>query len=244
MGRSLHEATFAVVDVETTGIDPATDRVVEVACVLTRGGRIIQTFSTLVHPERPIPASASAVHHITDTMVADAPRLANVAPSIAAMCADAIVVAHNASFDLSFLPFLNHRPVLCSMRLAQRVVPDAPNHKNQVLRYHLGIDLSGLTDVIAHRALGDAEITSRILAICLERYLSQGGADDASLLVSELAAPRQLDALPFGRHRGVPLHEVPSDYLQWTMTKATSVSNDARFSITNELARRTTVNLQ
>jgi exodeoxyribonuclease X len=207
---TLHEATFAVVDVETTGTNPAMDRVVEVACVLVRGGRTIQSFSSLVDPGQPIPPTASAVHNITDAIVANGPRLATIAPLLATMCADAIVVARNASFDLSFLPLLNQRPVLCSMRLARRVVPDTPNHKNQTLRYHLGVDASAFSNPIAPRALGDAEVTSRVLAICLDRYLSQGGEDDAYSLAREIAKPYCLDVLPFGRHRGVPLQEVPS----------------------------------
>ncbi len=64
------ETTFAFVDVETTGINPREDRVVEAACVLTRAGRRIESFGTLINPGRAIPPTASAVHHLTDECVA------------------------------------------------------------------------------------------------------------------------------------------------------------------------------
>jgi DNA polymerase III epsilon subunit-like protein len=235
---SLRDATFAVVDVETTGVDPAVDRVVEVACVLMRIDRELDTFSTLIDPGRPIPAIASAIHHITDRHVRGAPSLAEVQPQIDARCAGSIVVAHNARFDLGFLPFLAHRPMLCSMRLAMRVLPDAPNFKNQVLRYHLDVDATLNEGAIAHRALGDAQVTGRILSILLQRHLAAGGTDDAEQLVREVAAPRRLAALPFGRHRGVAIESVPADYLRWLDRESLSASRDARFTARRELERR------
>ena len=236
--NTLRETTFAVVDVETTGIDPATDRVVEVACFLIRSGQNIATFSSLVDPGREIPATASAVHHITARHVKGAPTLASLRPQLTDMCREAVVVAHNAAFDLAFLPFLANRPVLCSMRLAMRVLPDAPNYKNQVLRYHLGIDDQFGDEPPAHRALGDAQVTSRILDACLDRYLSLGGTDDAKRLVAEIAAPRSLEALNFGRHRDVAIAKVPTDYLQWIRQECRSASIDVQYTVECELRRR------
>ena len=130
-GSSFRHTTFAFVDVETTGFSPHQDRVVEVACVLTRAARRIDSFSSLIDPGCPIPATASAIHHLTDDCVRGAPTLGAVTPWLKAFVGDAVVVAHNASFDLGFLPFLRERPTLCSMRFAQLAVPDAPNFKNR-----------------------------------------------------------------------------------------------------------------
>jgi DNA polymerase III epsilon subunit-like protein len=188
-GKRFRDTTFAVVDVETTGMDPRQDGVVEVACVLMRDGERLETFGTLVDPERPIPAVASAVHHLTDAHVRGAPRLEDVAGRLRAMTETAVVVAHNASFDLRFLTFLRDRPALCSMRFARMVLADAPNYQNQVLRYHLGIVDAALDAASAHRALGDAIVTSRA--------------------IEAMNRPRILAALPFGRHRGQPLSAVP-----------------------------------
>ncbi|GAC1415765.1 MAG: exodeoxyribonuclease X [Candidatus Velthaea sp.] len=234
----LREARYAIVDVETTGFVAGDDAVVEVACIVIEGGAVCASFATLVDPQRAIPATASAVHHITSRDVRDAPTLDEVRPTLEALCADAVVVAHNASFDLAFLPFLQHRPVLCSMRFAMRVLPDAPNHKNQVLRYHLGINDLLPPDAAAHRALGDAQVTSHVLRVCLDRYLALGGTDDVDEMVHEIRSPRQLAALTFGRHRGVEIGSVPTDYLHWLYHESKSASTDARYTAECELRRR------
>lgn len=235
--QTLSKTTFAIIDVETTGIDPTVDRVVEVACALVRGTQCREIFSSLVDPGRPIPATASAVHHITDRHVAGAPSLDQLREKLTGMCADAVVVAHNARFDLGFLPFLAARPALCTMRLAMRVLPDAPNYKNQVLRYYLGLDANG-DDAVPHRARGDVAVTSRILAICLARYLARGGADDVERLIADVARPQRLQTLPFGRHRGIEIERVPADYLHWVHRESRSASIDARYTAASELRRR------
>ncbi len=236
--RRFSDTLFAFVDVETTGFDPRNDRVVEVACVLTRGARRIDSFSTLVDPELPIPATASAVHHLTDDCVQHAPRLETVAPRLRALTAGAIVVAHNAQFDLGFLPFLRERPTLCSMRFAQMALPDAPNYKNQVLRYHLGIRDAALTGTNAHRALGDALVTSLVFAECVRRYLTAGGLDDVPAAIQAAMQPRELQALTFGRHRGKPIGDVPADYLEWLSGAAAMPSRDVTHTVRLELKRR------
>ncbi len=238
--KRFRETTFAVVDVETTGMDPRQDGVVEVACVLMRDGERIESFGTLVDPGRPIPAVASAVHHLTDAHVRGAPRLEDVAGRLRAMTETAVVVAHNASFDLRFLTFLRDRPALCSMRFARMVLPDAPNYQNQVLRYHLGIEDAALDAASAHRALGDAIVTSRVFDVCVQRYLDHGGVDDVALAIEAMNRPRILATLPFGRHRGQPISAVPGDYLEWLLRNTDGTSQDVTLTVRTELARRVT----
>lgn len=167
---------YAVVDVETTGFSPVNDRVVEIACVLVENGRIAGSWSTLVDPKRPIPAYATRVHGIGDADVLGAPAFEAAQRELRRRCVGATVVAHNASFDLGFLPGLANLPSLCTVQLARRWFPDAPNHKNQTLRAYLGIDrdprFAGLP---AHRALGDAMVTAGILIRCLERLTARKG---------------------------------------------------------------------
>jgi DNA polymerase III epsilon subunit family exonuclease len=168
--RAARTGRYAVVDVETTGFSPTGDGVVEVACVLVQDGRVERRWSSLVNPLRPIPWRATDVHGITDDDVAQAPTLAELEGELVALCAGATVVAHNASFDLSFLTVLQSHPVLCTLALARRAFPHAPNHKNQTLRRYLGIDRDPmLRGCQAHRALADAQITAAILLRCLER---------------------------------------------------------------------------
>jgi len=238
--KRFRDTTFAIVDVETTGMDPRQDGVVEVACVLMRDGERLETFGTLVDPGRPIPAVASAVHHLTDAHVRGAPRLEDVAGRLRAMTQAAVVVAHNASFDLRFLTFLRDLPALCSMRFARMVLADAPNYQNQVLRYHLGIEDAALDAASAHRALGDAIVTSRVFDVCVQRYLDQGGVDDVASAIEAMNRPRVLTTLPFGRHRGQPMSAVPSDYLEWLLRNADGTSQDVMVTVRTELDRRST----
>ncbi len=232
------ETRFAFVDVETTGMDPLADRVVELACVVTRAGRRLESYSTLINPERPIPAPASAVHHLTDDCVAQAPSLEVVVPCLRELVADAVVVAHNAAFDLAFLPFLRERPTLCSMRFARIAAPEAPNHKNQVLRYHLGVRDPALSRGSAHGAPGDAIVTSLVFDECARRYLTMGSRDDVPLAIRAAMAPHRLRALPFGKHRGKPIGDVPVDYLRWLLIALASDFLDVRHTARTELERR------
>jgi len=173
---------YAVIDVETTGFSPISDRVVEAACVIVHDRAIVQTWSSLCNPGRPIPDYASRVHGITDADVAAAPPLERVQRELLALCQGATVVAHNASFDLSFLPLLAPLPSLCTLQLARKRFPNAPNHKNQTLRAYLRIDeylhMPHPQVLTPHRALGDALVTAGILLRCLPASPGGQGAGD------------------------------------------------------------------
>ena len=231
-------SAFAVIDVETTGLSSSVDVIVEVACLTMRGNEERESFSTLVNPGRSIPREVAAIHGITDTHVAGAPTFAQVAPKLRALCENTAIVAHNASFDLGFLPQLADRPVICTMRLAQLVLPSAPNYKNQGLREYLELSDPRLENASAHRALADVIVTSLIFKECLRRYLASGGPDDLPTLIAKLNEPRVLRSLPFGKHRGQPIDSIPTDYLEWLIKAATSISDDARLTAQEELLRR------
>jgi exodeoxyribonuclease X len=216
MGMHPLDATFAVVDVETTGFDRNRDRVVEVACVVSRGGIEVRAFSSLVNPGLPIPARATEVHHITDAHVAAAPAIDEVAPILQRMCAGTIVVAHNAAFDRGFLPMLADHPGLCTLRLARHVFPELRSHANQALRHALDVALPSDPGE-AHRAFSDARVTAAVLDVLLERYLRMGYPADIDALLAFAKSKITFPRFPFGRYRNVPLPHVPGDYLQWML---------------------------
>ncbi|MEO9264722.1 MAG: 3'-5' exonuclease [Candidatus Baltobacteraceae bacterium] len=169
------DGRYAVIDVETTGFSAAADRVVEMACVVVRAGQVVETWSSLVNPGRAIPARATAVHGITDGDVWWAPMFDVAQARLYSLCSGATVVAHNARFDLGFLPRIAPLPSLCTVELARRAFPNAPNHKNQTLRAYLGIDRDpAVAGVAAHRALGDALITAAILVRCMSEFRRLG----------------------------------------------------------------------
>ena len=136
--RAARTGRYAVVDVETTGFSPTGDGVVEVACVLVQDGRVERRWSSLVNPLRPIPWRATDVHGITDDDVAQAPTLAELEGELVALCAGATVVAHNASFDLSFLTVLQSHPVLC-MHPTTRIRPFGDTSVSIEIRCYGGV---------------------------------------------------------------------------------------------------------
>ena len=184
---------LAVLDTETTGLDPGQGHgLVEVACVMLEGGEIGEAWSTLVNPGRPIPPDAAAVHGITDLMVRDAPGPAVVAAELEWRCAGLPLVFHNAAFDLPFLAVLMRRggrlpflhAVVDTLGLARGLLDQGGNSLGSLATRF------GLPAEAKHRALGDALTTARLLQVLAARWESERGVRT----VAELAAASQ-DAL-------------------------------------------------
>src|SRR5262249_4594887 len=146
---SLHDLQYVSFDVETTGLSPVVARLVEVSGVKFKlSGEIVSTFSSLIDPETPIPPEVSLIHGITDDMVADAPKSAEVIPAFVNWLneANTVLVAHNAPFDVEFLQVAASRlrldkPSHCvvdTLPLTRRLLPDAPNHQLKTLVEYLG----------------------------------------------------------------------------------------------------------
>ncbi len=161
MTDNISTLDFVAFDTETTGLQPYSEELVEIAAVrfdLESGAK--EYFQTLINPGKLIPPQAAAVHGITDSMVARAPTLPQVLPSFFQFLGTAIPVAHNAPFDIGFLSLHSLRigvtppptPVLDSCMFSRRVLLDQPSHKLQSLVENLGIAESTF-----HRALADTK---------------------------------------------------------------------------------------
>jgi exodeoxyribonuclease X len=234
--RSIGETSFAVIDIETTGIDAGADAIVEIACVVVRGGVETRSFGSLVDPGRRIPPRASAIHHLTDADVRGQLPLSAVEPVLAAMCGDAVLVAHNAAFDLGFLPTLAGAPSLCTLRLARHLFPELDGHANQLLRYAFATRTRDVGP--SHRAMADARVTASVLDVLLRRYVEITGTDDVDALVRFAASPVHVASLPFGEHKRKPLADVPAGYLRWVIGPKTSFDADVKAAVAAELNRR------
>lgn len=204
-------------DTETTGLNPERDRIIEIAAYdPTRD----LTFQRLIHPGCPIPPESSAVHKITDQMVANSPNFGEVAREFMQFCeGDVVLIAHNNdAFDVQFLrcEFPRHQlempswQFLDSLKWARRYRPDLPRHSLQFLR-----EIYGIPANTAHRALDDVIVLHKVFSLL---------TDDLSIdqVLTLLAMPKQRPAaskdpnqMPFGKHQGKPLQEVPRNYLQW-----------------------------
>ncbi len=173
--RSDPEATYVVVDLETTGTSPSHGRVTEIGAVKVRNGEIVEEFTTLVNPERPIPRFITQLTGISDEMVASAPRFAEIADRLADFTRDAIFVAHNVGFDYGFLraefgrldrPFVRRK--LCTRVAMKRAYPGLKSYGLKPLCEAFGIDLTQ-----HHRAQADARAAARLLKLVNEKRASE-----------------------------------------------------------------------
>lgn len=226
-------ATVRVVDVETTGIDPKEHRIIEIAAYdLLDSGDIVFVGSHLVNPKRSIPPEASAVHHLTDADLTDAPLIGEVWPHYFGTDAPAVFCAHNAAYEAGYIA---GRTWACTYKAALRAWPDAPGHGNQVLRYWRGLDGQDGFDRsianLAHRAGPDAYVTAWLLRELLKNVSLQD-------LIAWSAEPKVYPRITFGKHRGAAWSEIPSDYLAWLRDGQHQMEADWRHGAKVELARR------
>ncbi|MBK8557204.1 MAG: GIY-YIG nuclease family protein [Lewinellaceae bacterium] len=174
---------YAIIDVETTGGTARFERITEIAIVLHDGDQVLDTFSTLLNPERSIPWSITQLTGISNDMVADAPKFFEVAKQVVKMTEGAIFVAHNVQFDYSFVreefarlgyPF--SRKQLCTVRLSRQVFPGLPSYSLSNLKRHFGIFAER-----SHRALDDTLATTKIFEMILQ---AQQGQDSIRKIVN------------------------------------------------------------
>lgn len=188
LGTPLADVTFCVLDLETTGGNRNEDMITEVGVVKVRGGECLGTFQTLVNPGRAIPPKISVLTGLTDVLVAPAPRIESVLPSLLSFLGDAVLVAHNAHFDIGFIRAALRRAerpewqgtVVDTVHLARRLVRDeVPNCKLSTLASRLRLDHQP-----SHRALDDALATTDLLHVLIERASGLGvlGLDDLTAL--------------------------------------------------------------
>lgn len=198
-------------DTETTGIKPDKDRVIEIAAYDPIRNRKFEKF---VNPGRPIPPDAIAIHKITDEMVASAPPFAQVGTEFIDFCeGEVVLIAHNNdSFDLPFLRFEFERHGLKlpswrfvdSLKWARRYRPDLPRHTLQFLR-----EIYGIAANQAHRALDDVIVLQQLFQFMTDDLTMEEVYD----LLNR--TPSSLQHMPFGKHQGLPLAQLPRSYIQW-----------------------------
>lgn len=213
-----------VIDTETTGLDAGTDGVVEIAGVRIEDGEIVYSRQSVVDPGRPIPAQASAIHHLTDRDVVGARKL-DEAISYIGVRQDDVIVAHNADFDRKFLPVLSTQSWVCTWKCANKIYPDAPSFGNQVLRYFLGLDVDSGNgrDGQPHSAGYDARTTANIFINLLNRITIE-----EMIEISKL--PVLLNKIPFGKYKGMGFTEAPKDYLMW-LDRQPHINQDLSYTI-------------
>lgn len=174
---------YVVLDLETTGLDPTYDEIIEIAAIKFSNGEKVSEFTTLVKPDNRIDEYITQLTGITNDMVKDAPKIHKVLPDLMGFLGDSVVIAHNANFDINFLydnnmscfnePFTND--FIDTMRISRRLFKD--------IRHRL-IDLAnefGISADVQHRAMADCEITQKVYEYMRE-YCVLNNIDNTSLL--------------------------------------------------------------
>jgi len=162
-GQDL-EGTYVVFDIETTGFSAVTDRIIEIGAVKVEDGKITDKFSTFVNPKRPIPFRITELTGITDEMVIDSPDIETILPQFIEFIGDAVLVAHNASFDVGFIEQNCKRQKIeadftyvDTVALARVLLPALNRFKLDTVAKALNISLEN-----HHRAVDDAGCTAEI----------------------------------------------------------------------------------
>ncbi len=161
---------YCIIDVETTGTVKGPARLTEIAIFRHDGAQVVDSFHSLLNPGCAIPPFISRLTGITDALVADAPRFAEVALEVLTLTQDTVFIAHNVHFDFGFLKkelgWLGHayqRPLLCTVQMSRKIFPGLPSYSLGKLCHSLDIPLAD-----RHRARGDAAATVRLFELLLQ----------------------------------------------------------------------------
>ena len=182
-GQNLDD-TYVVFDLETTGFSPKNDKIIEIGAVKVKNGKIIDSFSEFVNPRRPIPYKITELTGISDDMVRYSDSIDFVLPRFMDFIGDAAVVAHNASFDCSFieknckdLDLHFNATILDTVQICRFLYPELKSVKLNLVAKHLGIKLTS-----HHRAVDDAKATGDIFVECIKKIKEEYEVSDLSEL--------------------------------------------------------------
>jgi len=225
---------YIFLDTETTGTGPD-DRLCQIAFKTDKGLVVDELFN----PGRPIAIEAMAVHHITNEMVADQPPFKDspAYKKLETLLNDeqSILVAHNARFDLDML----HREgmqtdkAICTYKLTRFLDKEGriPQYNLQYLRYYLKLDI----DAVPHSALGDILVLEGLFRRIRAQFEPADEADAAAQMLKISREPVLVARMPFGKHKGQKMDQIPPDYLQWLLS--TDLDEDLAYTARHYLSR-------
>lgn len=165
----MESLSYAIIDIETTGLSPSAEKITEIAIIIHDGKNVIEEFSTLINPERKIPYRITQITGINSKMVDDAPKFYEIAKQIVELTENKIIIGHNVRFDYGFirnefksLGYDYKRQTLDTIKLARKLIPGKPSYGLGKLCKSLGIENPN-----RHRALGDATATKTLFELLL-----------------------------------------------------------------------------
>lgn len=168
---------FTIIDLETTGLDPTFDEIIEVGAIRVRNGDVTDTFNSLVKPEKEVDAFITEITGITNEMLADAPSISEIFPDFLSFVSNDIIVGHNVNFDINFVYDTNSKlynqyfsnSFTDTLRLSRRLLPELEHHRLKDLINHFEIDIER-----QHRSLDDCRATlecyNKLKSLAVEKY--------------------------------------------------------------------------
>jgi len=223
---------FIFLDTETTDRGPA-DRLCQIAFKTEDG----LTVNELFNPGTPISIDAMAIHHITNEMVRDRPpfRGSEAWKQLRDLVKldSNIMVAHNAAFDVAMLKKEGIEPkkTVCTYKLSRYFDKDGiiPRYSLQYLRYYLNLNVAAT----AHTALGDILVLEALFQHIYAKAVENFGDDAIAMIIDVSNQPVLYRRMPFGKHKGMKVEEVPADYLRWLAK--TDLNEDLRYTVEHYL---------
>lgn len=228
---------YVALDLETTGLDPEWDSIIEIGMVRVRRGEVVAEYSTLVNPGMPIDDFIAELTGITNDMLAAAPALPEVLPAARDFLGDDIILGHNINFDINFIydncEYQGLKPVsngyIDTMRISRRVLPDLKHHRLGDIVNALGVDHAQ-----AHRAIGDCHATIGCYKALLAHIDAGAGREAYITEVSRHGAQRpDLHALTADGTAVDEMHPLYGKHCVFTGTLAKMVRLDAAQAVVN-----------
>ncbi len=196
-GQDL-DGVFVVFDIETTGFSPIHNQIIEIGAVKVAKGEMIGRFSSFVNPDVPIPFEIEKLTGINDGMVSDAPMIDQVLPQFMDFCQDAVLVAHNANFDMSFilenaarLKLQREFTYVDTVGIARLLLPHQAKHTLDAVAKTLGVSLEN-----HHRAIDDAQATAEIFIKFIPMLMKEGAYDLKTINAMGASSPDIVKRLP------------------------------------------------
>lgn len=225
---------FVCVDCESTGLEPKTDRILEIAAAQFTLTEVLAQDEMLVNPERDIPIASQNIHNISAAMVAGQPKIAEVLPRFLKLCEGKILVGHGIGFDIALIAAeaqrcqipsrIHEAKFIDTLRLA-RLYGESPVNSLAKLGEHFNLEPQG-----AHRAMTDVLVNIEVFRRLVKNYKT---TED---VLRALEKPIKMRTMPLGKHKGRKFDEIPLEYLLWAEKK--DFDQDLLFSIRSEIKQR------
>lgn len=230
----IQKEIFVCLDCESTGLEPKTDRIIEIAAARFTYEKILQEFESLVDPECQIPPSSQEIHKISQEMIQGKPKIKDILPQLLQMIDGHILVGHGIGFDIELIAEeakrfnivtnIHKQPYIDTLRLA-RLYGESPVNSLQHLRHHFNIQPEG-----AHRAMSDVIVNIEVFKQLVKKYKT------TEELFQILQKPIRMKTMPLGKHKGRRFEEIPLEYLVWAERK--DFDQDLLYSIRLEIRNR------